>query len=80
MVKVNLADILFVVVIITFIIIFAWRIFGSSPTLDQAGLVFSLLFLVLAFESRKDSKDIKRELSRDFKEINETLKEIKEKL
>jgi len=80
MVKISLADILFVIILITLVVIFAWRIFGSSPTLEQAGLALSLLFLILALESRKDSKDLKRGLSKGFEGINETLKEIKEKL
>lgn len=80
MVKISLIDVLLVVVIVVLAVMFIWKIFGSSPSIEHIGLMLTIFFLILALESRKDSKDIKRELSKGFKEINETLKEIKEKI
>lgn len=58
--EIKLSDILLVVVVLVLIAIFFWRIFGESPTLDQLSMGLSILFLVLAFESRLDSKALKR--------------------
>lgn len=60
MAKIKLTDILLIIVLIILIIVFIWRIFGKSPTLDQLSMALSLLFLVLAFESRSNSKDLKK--------------------
>ena len=76
-------DILLIIVLGILIIIFIWRIFGSSPTLDQLSMALSLFFLVLAFESRSDSKDLKKQdlaiLSR-LEDIKLELTKINKKL
>lgn len=56
--KISLVDLLLVVIIAVLILFFIWRLFGSSPTLDQLALMLSIFFLILALESRRDSKEI----------------------
>jgi hypothetical protein len=72
--KINIIDILVVIAIIFFIFLIAWKVFGSSPTLEMIGAGLSFLFLVLALESRHDTKILKDKIGR-LDDIYNLLKE-----
>lgn len=65
----DIDKILLWIILILFVIMVAWYVLGSSPTLDIIMFLFTILFIFLSFESRKDMK----------KHIKDT-KFIKEKL
>lgn len=58
--KFTLRDIIFWLVVLFLIVLFAWRVLGSSPTLEMLTMGLTAFFLALALESRKDSKYIRK--------------------
>jgi hypothetical protein len=72
--EIDIIDILLVIGIALFIFLVAWKIFGSSPILDMFVVGFSILFLILAIESRRDMKIIKNKINR-LDDIYDILKE-----
>lgn len=74
--RTEIKDLLLIVVLAVLIAIFVWRVFGKSPSLDQVSMGLSLLFLVLAFESRSDSKALKRQNMAVIDKLEDISKEL----
>ncbi len=52
----KIRNVLFWIIVIILILMFAWLVFGSSPTLEQISFVIAILFLFLAWEERINAK------------------------
>ncbi|MEK6953246.1 MAG: hypothetical protein AABX29_09620 [Nanoarchaeota archaeon] len=74
--KPNILDIILLVIMLILIFLFIWRLFGSSPSLEQIGLILTIFFGLITLESRLNDKQI----SKDLKNIHIVLLEIKEKI
>jgi len=74
--KPNILDIILLVIVVILIFLFIWRLFGSSPSLEQIGLILTIFFGLITLESRLNDKQI----SKDLKNIHSVLLEIKEKI
>ncbi|MBI2499615.1 hypothetical protein HYV88_05215 [Candidatus Woesearchaeota archaeon] len=64
--KPTFLDIVLLIVVILLIILFIWRIFGTSPTLEQIGLVLTIFFGLLSLESRSTDNKTTREYTKYF--------------
>lgn len=67
---IDIVKILLWISIILYVFMVAWYVLGSSPTLDMIVFIFTLIFIFLAFESRKDMKFVKKTVEKMDNNLN----------
>lgn len=74
--KETIIDTIFWIIVGLVIFFLAWKIIGGRPTLEQISMVFTLFFLGLAWENRKDTKNIIGSMTILNKNNNLTLEKL----
>ncbi len=74
--KETIIDTIFWIIVGLVIFFLAWKIIGGSPSLEQISMVFTLFFLGLAWENRKDTKNIIGSMTILNKSNNLTLEKL----
>lgn len=77
--KENIANLAFWMALVLLLIFLAWRVFGSSPNLEQLGFILTLFGVTLSWKSVVSSEKIKdkvKSLSNNFETINQKLDKL----
>ena len=61
---------LFWIAVIMLILLLAWSVFGSSPTLEQVSFALSIFFLFLAWEERLTAKILESKINNLDRKLN----------
>ncbi|MBD3263315.1 hypothetical protein GF374_02965 [Candidatus Woesearchaeota archaeon] len=75
--KIELSSIMFWIAIIILLILFAWKIFGSSPTTNQLALGLTFFAVILTWQAIDRTETRFDEQTSILREIRDAIKERK---